>query len=444
MFYSLHHLFLTRYGIYLVVFNLQSFLGKKKDTTEEFLQFWINSIKLHAADAPILLIATHIDKVKKLKDAIVRTDEVIGKAFEGHNLVTSESTKMNFFPLDNRNAKGIVDIRFMIETASRKQDFLYNKVSIRWLRCLDLLLAKQRSSWISMVEVRQLSEDAEVTTELEVEMMLKYFNEVGVVLYFDSTVALRQLIIVNPQWLIDKLGQVIRDDSIHHFDMKALAEVRLVDDAHRLFETAIASRDLLEFLWDKQITDFLIDLMRRTMLLSDWTFGNENDVHYMIPSLLKKSKRLPREGVLLKYDFSSSFLPRGCFERLVCLCVDYAVAVKSQTPPEIFTDAAVIYVDNDVTITLELQSEAIDVIIDPVPAAIKFRKVFNSMFQKLNMDSMSGGLEWQVYYEDKNASMVTEKEAGRENLTTWFEPRLPVDNEETHGLDLEAFMEQIG
>lgn len=373
------------------------------------------------------------------------TDQHLSTAFADCNLVKSDTTGMSFFPLDNRSSKGITDIRHMIEVASRKQDFLYNKVSIRWLRCLDLLLEQQRTSWISMVEVRKLSAEAEVTTELEIESMLRYFNEVGVVLYFDSTVALRQLIIVNPQWLIDKLGQVIRDDSIHHFDMKSLTEVGLAEDVEQLFKNALASRDLLEFLWDKQVTDFLIDLMRRTMLLSDWTFDNENDVHYMIPSLLKKSKNLPKRGVILKYDFSASFLPRGCFERLVCLCVDYAVAVKCEQAPEIFTDAAVIKLADDVTITLDLQPEAIQINIDPLTAGIKFRKIFNSMFQKLNTDSMSGGLTWVVFYEDEMGQLVTEDEAGRDKLTTWFEPRVPMDanKEETHGLDLEAFMEQI-
>ena len=47
VFYTLHHLFLTKYGVYLIVFDLSKFLGSYDDAHAEavqFLRFWIRSV----------------------------------------------------------------------------------------------------------------------------------------------------------------------------------------------------------------------------------------------------------------------------------------------------------------------------------------------------------------------------------------------------------------
>ena len=62
VFYALHHLFLTEYGIYALVFDMRELLSKEDDAVE-YLQFWLKSIALHAPNAPIVLIGTHRDKV---------------------------------------------------------------------------------------------------------------------------------------------------------------------------------------------------------------------------------------------------------------------------------------------------------------------------------------------------------------------------------------------
>ena len=51
VFYTLHHLFLTKYGVYLIVFDMSKFLGKYDDAHAEavqFLRFWIRSVMVSA------------------------------------------------------------------------------------------------------------------------------------------------------------------------------------------------------------------------------------------------------------------------------------------------------------------------------------------------------------------------------------------------------------
>lgn len=57
VFYTLHHLFLTRYGIYLLVFDMRQMLQDAKETVE-FMRFWVNSVGLHAPDADMVVVGT--------------------------------------------------------------------------------------------------------------------------------------------------------------------------------------------------------------------------------------------------------------------------------------------------------------------------------------------------------------------------------------------------
>ncbi len=80
-FYSLHSLYITRNGVYLLVFNMQWLAGPtaaevvgrdgstKRASCLSYLAFWLNSIYLHAeapdqSVAPILLVGTHGDSIR--------------------------------------------------------------------------------------------------------------------------------------------------------------------------------------------------------------------------------------------------------------------------------------------------------------------------------------------------------------------------------------------
>lgn len=56
-----------------------------------------------------------------------------------------------------------------------------------------------------------------------------------------------------------------------------------------VLKESIVTADWLEYLWPKEKVKFLIDLMKRTMLISDWKFGEfANDEAYLVPSLIER------------------------------------------------------------------------------------------------------------------------------------------------------------
>ena len=51
------------------MFNMAAMLdSEKQKTTLEYLKFWLMSIKLHAPNAIMLLVGTHLDKVSEEED----------------------------------------------------------------------------------------------------------------------------------------------------------------------------------------------------------------------------------------------------------------------------------------------------------------------------------------------------------------------------------------
>ena len=79
VFNAIHHFFLTRFGVYLVAFNMEDLCGSSEQLKKSlrYLHFWINSVGMHTqyidADgtlktAPLALVGTHKDKVPSAAD----------------------------------------------------------------------------------------------------------------------------------------------------------------------------------------------------------------------------------------------------------------------------------------------------------------------------------------------------------------------------------------
>ena len=66
VFYAFQHIFLTEFGVYLVVFKLTDWAGPKAtaSTRKEslsYIRFWLRSVKMHAPEAPVFIAGTRTD-----------------------------------------------------------------------------------------------------------------------------------------------------------------------------------------------------------------------------------------------------------------------------------------------------------------------------------------------------------------------------------------------
>eukprot|EP01050_Picozoa_sp_SAG11_P037609 SAG11_NODE_14920_length_595_cov_0.812500_1_plen_154_part_10 len=91
VFFTLHHLYMTRYSIYCVLFDMRQLLPGEPERKHALavLRFWLNSITVHTVNevdtscAPFVLIGTHKDLVPSPHDH-AQVSKILHETFGSH------------------------------------------------------------------------------------------------------------------------------------------------------------------------------------------------------------------------------------------------------------------------------------------------------------------------------------------------------------------------
>jgi len=409
----------------------------------EYLKFWLYTIKLHASDAPILIVGTFLDKIGRSGQLWQINNDMAHLVSRFLQVVPNEKDRLYFFPLDNKSGGGdeIRRIRQVVENVARHQPYVNCDVSIRWVRCLDVMLEKGKvQNWLSLDDGKDIAKGLGITSANEIDKMLSFFNNLGVIVHLTGTENLKSIITTQPQWLVDSFAKVIRDRKLHPYDETELEVLGLLDDVASLFECGLASRDLLEYLWDSH-TDFLIDLMRESMLLSNWRFGKEKS--YLIPSMIVKRAKdsgivNPEKGYRCTFDFSEGILPVGVFERLVCLCVEESALIPESREPELYKAAACVYLGpNDFFVLSNSHEAIIGVDIEKGELAERVLSMMLTIMRKLKNELMGKELIFKVKVGKADSKGVPLEVARNRKLSPWFSVKA---KERTLSVDLDSFL----
>ncbi|GBG29118.1 Ras-related protein Rab-27A [Hondaea fermentalgiana] len=359
VFYALHHIFLTREGgVFMLVFDMQELLTEQ-DKALRYLRFWLNSIKLHAPKAPILLVATHYDQASSSLQAVERILQSLFRKLRGIKLVKNSGARLSFFPIDNMSpaANRAADLRAAVEKAASKLEAVSQKISLRWLKVLDDLMKLNRDH-VPFAKVQELATKYHAGDQSD--ELLKFFHELGMLVHLRATDTLHDKVVLNPQWLLDKLARVIADE-IHVKDIyydERLSDLDLEDDFDHLRLRGIGSRRLFHFLWNGEEVEYLLDFMRATMLLSIWSFSEDGSAAqegaeqtFLVSSLLNHAEddALRSEiagmplGLTCVLDFSRFFLPDGVFARILSLCAEHSSKMSEGTrEPQLAATEAIV------------------------------------------------------------------------------------------------------
>ena len=434
VFHALHHLFLTQYGIYMLVFDMRKLLLDTKETRES-IAFWLNSVKMHADQATLIAVGTFLNELSW--EEVQQVDKNFKELSKGSMQVCmNEATNLSYFPVDNKTREGILELKQVLRVETKQLEFVNRSVSINWIKTLDSMNWEARSSyWLTMARGRQIGKTNYVSSAVEMDSLLDFFHELGVLVHFTKTQALYDTIILYPEWIVQEMAKVIRDSSIHTFDMKAIRSLKLDSDLEELFKFGLASVDLLEYFWGSDSINFMLDLMRSLALASDWKFGGK-ETKYFIPSMVQESKKsLPKpEGLRAVFDFSKFYLPNGVFERVVCGCVEQSGRAQGVSEPVLEKEACLLWFAEDAPIQLRKDGERFELYVaNPDVASLALQFLIARL--TLIKNEVMANLVWDVLLEvdgDLNRYDIVKST----NPGPWFK-----DNESvqiTDG-DLDAF-----
>ena len=129
VFFSLHNLFLSSQGIYLIVFDMRNILEDAK--SQSSLLFWLNSVKLHAPEAPMFLVGTFLDQVDL--NRIFQINSYLQELTHQFPKIVKQNGG-SFFPMNNKDSQAANGLRNQVEAAALKEEYVKQLVPVKWTK----------------------------------------------------------------------------------------------------------------------------------------------------------------------------------------------------------------------------------------------------------------------------------------------------------------------
>jgi hypothetical protein len=202
-------------------------------------------------------------------------------------LQSNEKDRLCYFAVDSkaRAADGSAAdptvnlLRQKVEELAQAEAYIDKQIPFGWLKVLDRLQTlSQECGANDAAPIRRLPlqevyaiatecglpSDSNLSLEEEVGALLDLFHELGMLVHYNDP-KFREMIILDPQWLIDLISRLIRvyNGKLHELPVDEKARRQMPQEWRGLVEEGKLTRRLVELLWD-DLTDDTAE--RRTLL----------------------------------------------------------------------------------------------------------------------------------------------------------------------------------
>ena len=415
VYYATHPIFLTEKAIYILACDLSRNPYDKADTLVrkglyrnkedtccnntniDYLDFWLSSVyslvspealgqdssESHTSSArlpPVFFVCTHADEpYSKTTDPRDLALDIYGflrtKPYEHHlfkDVFVVDNTKSGSI----NECQEVVRLREELLSVAQSLPQMKEAVPLKWLRFEHILrlLRDDHDKLMAISEARQIATDkCGIDEDQQFRTMLDFLHDQKVIIHFTETKELNNLVILDPQWLIDIFKKVI---TIRRYEY---TEHNVERFWLKLQETGILDERLLDHEWkhlidkySKETCGSLIAIMERFSLLCPWPSDGEN-IQYLVPSMLMSpptndllellaSVRTPS----LVVRFEVGRVPPGLFTRLVlqfyqCCHEEW----KSQIQPQLFRNFARFHIlpDEGTSVIIMCHSSSIKIVV---------------------------------------------------------------------------------
>ena len=283
----------------------------------------------------------------------------------------------DIFVVDNTKSGGeeeCVEVRRLREevpAVAKELELTKEEIPVTWLR-YENKLRKKRDKWLTLEEAKWVAfEDCEIKKDDEFSALLTFLHDKGIVIHFSDSPELERIVILDPQWLVDVLKNVITVRRFKH------TEHPVKDLWIQLEETGILDEKLIDHAWrdlldNQENHKSLIAVMERLSLISPWP-SSKDSKQYLVPSMLMSP---PTDDVLQLLDsvnvpslfvtFASGRVPLGLFSRLISHFFQWCGEEwKSKVSPQLFHNFAMFHIlpDQGISVMFWCHSTAIEVAI---------------------------------------------------------------------------------
>ena len=236
------------------------------------------------------------------------------------------------------------------------------------------VIKENGQKFISLATAKKIASDVcNINKNNEILTLLNFLHDLRVLIHFDDTPELSDLVILDTQWLIDVFKSVI---TVRPYNSK---EKNFADLWLKLEKEGILEEKLLKHVWNSLIPqtethESLIAIMEKFSLLCPWPSSQDSyNKHYLVPSMMQthpprmisdlvESAQLP--SLFLKFDAGQ--VPPGLFPRFV---LEFFLWCRKEfpplAPPQFYNNFArfFIFPNQGLSIVLLCLSSAIEVIV---------------------------------------------------------------------------------
>jgi internalin A len=188
-----HQFFFSRRALYVVVWNARE--GHEQDQAEG----WLRRIRLRVGrDVRAMVVATHCEE--RLPDLDYRhLESVFPDMLAGS------------FEVDNRTGFGLAELRQAISRQAARLPQMGQEISHRWLAARDEILAlAQAEPQIRYERFAKICKRHGVVGD-EIVTLAELMHDLGHVIYYSEDEGLRDIVVLNPEWLTKAISYVLED-----------------------------------------------------------------------------------------------------------------------------------------------------------------------------------------------------------------------------------------
>lgn len=269
--HSTHQFFFTKRTIYILVINARE--NQENNKTEE----WLQRIKNLSKDSPVFIVGNKIDENNRgtdrtsigyfdinRKNLTDKFPELI-KGFFGISCDVSK-TQYNFLFEDFEKA--------LISEVTKLEE-IHKEFPANWFGIKDQLenMRAMKIPYITFHDYISRCVKAEIENEESQRTLIDFMHDLGIALSFQDDKELRDLAVLNPEWVTRGV-------------------YALIDNAQITLERGILKReDISKYLKEREYPlgetqNFIIKMMRKFKLLVDI----EKDKIFLLPDLLPKDE----------------------------------------------------------------------------------------------------------------------------------------------------------
>jgi internalin A len=192
IYHATHQFFLTKRSLYLVVWNAR--LGAEQGR----LDHWLHTIKVLAPDAPILLVATHIDE---------RAPDLNYQLYK-----EAYPQMIGQLGVSNLTGVGLVELQSVLANQSSQLPLMGLPWPQKWIDVEQALLARPEHH-INADTYMKCCELCGVEADIAQGTLGNYLHDLGKILYFRDDYILSNLVVLKPNWVTKAIGRVLIDEA---------------------------------------------------------------------------------------------------------------------------------------------------------------------------------------------------------------------------------------